>query len=195
MARAFCKKCGNPVRPDQQYCLACGTSLKEEPPEIKTPQGPSGDPLRDGPKHQERFKKYILYGIVALVLVAIVIYAIYPRPFDPTADIAQLTNNGFGITTPFSASGTSTNGYPLYSGSLTKDGVTYSATIEQTGSSAHATTELTANVAQLEGMGYTGSYSNPASWVGQITVNGQVGYAESYIAPGNTDVVTVSPVL
>ncbi len=89
MAQPFCSKCGNPVRPDQEYCLACGAAIGEEPGELKpiltsdevSVSSASADVSPQTPHPSNR--RYVLYGLAGLVCLGIVVYAVVGASFNP----------------------------------------------------------------------------------------------------------------
>jgi hypothetical protein len=83
-----------------------------------------------------------------------------------------MTAQGYTITSGFQANGKTANGYPIYSGSMTKDGIHYAATIVQADSLTHAMTEFSESISNVKQMGYTGDNTSSTQWVGTRSYQG-----------------------
>jgi len=79
---------------------------------------------------------------------------------------SNLEGQGDTITRHFTQNGTTPDGYPIYNGMMTKDGVTYGGIIVQTDSTASALLYMPTAVSIVENNGFTGSYNADGSWSG-----------------------------
>jgi len=78
----------------------------------------------------------------------------------------NLEGQGYTITQQFKQNGTTPDGYPIYNGMLTKDGVTSASIIVQTDSTESALLYMPTAVSLVENNGFAGSYDTDGSWSG-----------------------------
>ncbi len=106
MAQPFCSKCGNPVRPDQEYCLACGAAIGEEPGKRALVYPSDAFPASSGvapPRAPRRSNAlFILFGLVVVVLVSLglVVYAALSPSFNPLETLG-LTSSQEATPSPY----------------------------------------------------------------------------------------------
>ena len=77
-----------------------------------------------------------------------------------------MTSQGYTVVKPLVFVETTGNGWYLYQGTYTKDGVSYGANAVQTDSNAHAKAEMPNQVSLVEQMGFTGSTGSDGHWIG-----------------------------
>ena len=89
-----------------------------------------------------------------------------------TAIESSMDSQGYTVTQHLARNGSTPDGYPIYNGMFAKDGVSYFAIIIQTDSPASAQAYLPTAVANVETVGFTGSYNADGSWSGAMVSNG-----------------------
>lgn len=105
---------------------------------------------------------------------------------------SSLQGDGYTITQHFARNGTSSDGYPMYDGVMTKNGMTYSVIVVQTDSAAHAQSELGTAVTAVKGQGFSGSYTDATTWSGSMIAQDTGSpIGASVLVSGNNVIVTI----
>jgi len=110
---------------------------------------------------------------------------------DLAALETMLQGDGYTIIDHFVQNGTTADGYPMYSGLMLKDNVVYGVVVMQADSAAHAQTLLGTAVTSVEGMGYSGAYTDATHWSGSM-ISPNTGNPEgaSVLVSGNNVIAT-----
>ena len=118
--------------------------------------------------------------------------AITPLTSSQLATVeSSMESNGYTVTQHMVRNGSTPDGYPMYTGMFAKDGISYYAIIIQTDSPASAQAYLPTAVANVETVGFTGSYNTDGTWSGTMTSNGSP-LGASVLVSGNVVIQTLA---
>ena len=84
-----------------------------------------------------------------------------------------LVSDGYTVTQHLTYNQTNADGSTMYSGQLTKDGITYDYNLNVYKDQASADAGFSSSVSTLQALGFTQSSSSSTEWIGTQVINGQ----------------------
>ena len=127
----YCPNCAGANPPDAKFCATCGAAMISAAEQPHTPSPPPSPPswhppLTPPPQPRPRFKKrYVLYGFVVLIVLAVVASALWQTSRTPvTADYAALSVNSMTTSSqlgsyPLQSTPSPSNTYVVFDVTLT----------------------------------------------------------------------------